>query len=110
MLKLRLLYVVSTALLLSACAAVQPIYKRTAINDADDCIATESQVVAPSTTALESAVAFVMRRCDVEIHAAEANYLAQTQGDERPTAVKVAQVRRAQHDLARKLISMARAI
>jgi hypothetical protein len=110
MVKHSFLYVIAAALLLSACAVVQPIYRRTPINDADDCIATESQVIAPSSTALEAAVAFVMRRCDVEIHAAEADYLAQTQGDERSTATKVAQIRRSQHDLARRLISMARAI
>ena len=106
----RFLYVVPAALVLSACALFQPIYQKTAVNDADDCIATESKVISSSATAIEAAVGFVMRRCDVEVHAAEVALLTQTRGDGRSDAAKANELRQSQRDLARKLISLARAI
>ena len=105
----RLLYVISAASLLSACALFQPIKEKNAVNDADDCIATESRVAAPSPTALEAAVNFVLTRCDVEIRASETALLAQTQNDGRSSSLKIGDLRRSQRELARRLISLERA-
>lgn len=107
---IRFLYVVPAAVALSACALLQPVYQRTAINDAADCIVTQSRVVAPSRTALEAAVGIVLRQCDVEIHAAETALLAQTQNDGRTAALKIGELRQNQRDLARRMISLERAV
>lgn len=104
-----LLYVIPAACLLSACALLQPIKEKNAVNDAEDCIATESRVAAPSATALEAAVNHVLTRCDVEIRASETAILAQTQNDGRSAALKLADLRRSHRELARHLISLERA-
>jgi hypothetical protein len=103
------LYVLPVALAVSACALVQPIYRRTAVDDAADCIVTQARVVAPSRTPLEAAVATTLRGCDVEIHASETALLAQTQNDGRSTALKVGELRQNQRELARRMISLERA-
>lgn len=106
----RFLYVFPVAAALSACALFQPIHQRTAVEDAADCIVTQSRVVSPSQTALEAAVGIVLRQCDVEIHAAETAILAQTQNDGRTAALKIGELRLNQRELARRMISLERAI
>ncbi|MDX7949878.1 hypothetical protein P7D22_01640 [Lichenihabitans sp. Uapishka_5] len=105
----RLIPIVPAALVLSACALLQPIKEKNAVNDADDCIATQARVAAPSATALEAAVNFTLTRCDVEIHASENALLAQTANDGRSASLKIADLRRSQRELARRLISLERA-
>lgn len=106
----RFLCVVSAASLVSACALFQPIKEKNAVNDAEDCIATEARVAARSTTALEAAVNTTLSRCDIEIRASETALLAQTQNDGRSTALKLGELRRRQRELARRVISLERAI
>ena len=103
------LYVLPLAVALSACALVQPIYRRTAVDDAADCIVTQARVVAPSRTPLEAAVATTLHQCDVEIHASETALLAQTQNDGRTAALKIGELRDNQRELARRMISLERA-
>jgi hypothetical protein len=106
----RFLYVLPAAAALSACALFQPIYQRTAVDDAADCIVTQARVVAPSRTPIEAAAATALRQCDVEIHAAETALLAQTQNDGRTAALKLGELRDNQRELARRMISLERAI
>lgn len=105
----RFLCVLPAALAVSACALVQPIYRRTAVDDAADCIVTQSRVVAPSRTPLEAAVATTLQQCDIEIHASETALLAQTQNDGRTAALKIGELRQNQRELARRMISLERA-